>query len=101
MMDSMTDSRPVQQQRQLLLALMLFLVSQLTLALHGHDLSLHSVDTEECVVCLVTTSDNPGPISETPSLNFPAENTQHLPALDVQASQPQQTPSQPRAPPLS
>jgi hypothetical protein len=100
-MNSMTDSKPAQQQRQLLLALMLFLVSQLTLALHNHDFSLQAVDSEECVVCLVTTSDDPAPVFETPHIFFPAESTQHLPALDVQASQPRQTPSQPRAPPLS
>jgi hypothetical protein len=101
MMDNMTASRPKQQQRQLLLVVLLFLVSQLALALHSHDLSLHSADSEECVVCLVTTSDDPAPVSETPVLHFPAENSQHLPALNMLASEPPQTPSQPRAPPYS
>jgi hypothetical protein len=100
-MNSMTDSRSIQTQRQLLLALLLFLVSQLTLALHSHDLSLHSVDAEECVVCLVTTSDDPAPVFEAAELFFPIENSQHTPALNVLASKPPQTSSQPRAPPYS
>jgi len=97
----MTISRPQTRQRQLLLALLLFMVGQIALALHSHDISLDSVDTEECVVCLVTTPDNPGPVSETPHFNFSAENSPYLPALEVLAAQPQHTPSQPRAPPLS
>ena len=97
----MTITRPTFKQPQLLLALLLFMVGQLALALHSHDLSLHSVDAEECVVCLVTTSDNPGPVSETPHFYFPAENSPYLPALEVLAAQHQHTPSQARAPPLS
>jgi len=97
----MTDSRPKYRYHQLLLAFLLFMVGQLALALHSHDLSLHSVDAEECVVCLVTTSDNPGPLSETPHLDFPAKNSQVLSAHEVLAGQSQHSPSRARAPPLS
>jgi len=100
-MDNMTGSRPKHPQHQLVLALALFLLGQLAFALHSHDLSLHLVDAEECVICLVTTSDNPGPVSETPHLYIPAESIQALPALGVLASLSQQSSSQPRAPPIS
>jgi len=99
-MDNMTGSRPKRPQYQLVLALALFLLGQLALALHSHDLSLHSADTEKCVICLVTTPDNPGPVSETPHLYIPAQSIQALPALGVQLAQQRQTPVQPRAPPF-
>lgn len=96
----MTTTLPTFNQSRLLLALLLFLVGQVALALHSHDLSLHTVDAEECVVCLVTSSDNPAPGPETPYFNVSAQNTKPLPALKVQVAQPQQIPLQPRAPPL-
>lgn len=97
----MTAARPQHYQRQLLLALVLFLIGQLALALHSHDLSLHSVDTEECVVCLVATSDDPVTVSDIPVFNDTAQNIQPLSALTVLAPQPRQSPQQPRAPPCS
>jgi hypothetical protein len=97
----MTDSKPKHRQHQLILVLLLFLISQLTLALHSHDLSLHSVDTEECVVCLVTASDDPALVFEAAERFCPIENSQVLPAFSLLTPQPQLTPSQPRAPPLS
>ena len=97
----MTTTRPQHRQHQLLLAIVLFLVGQLALALHSHDLSLYSADTEECVVCLVTTSDDPVAVTETAHFVFPVENKQHLPAFGLTLTQRQQAPSQPRAPPRS
>jgi len=60
----MTASRPKHRQRQLLLALLLFMVGQLALALHSHDLSLHSADAGECVVCLVGGANDHAVISD-------------------------------------
>jgi len=97
----MTTTRPQHYQRQMLLALVLFLIGQVAFALHSHDLSLHSVDAEECAICLVTTSDNPGPVSGTPQRYFPAGNNQYLPALELLVSRSLLTTLQPRAPPLS
>jgi hypothetical protein len=62
----MTTPRPQHIQRQLLLALLLFLVGQLTLALHSHDLSLHSADAGECVVCLIGSANDHAVISDLP-----------------------------------
>jgi len=100
-MNGMTDSAARSRQHQLILVFLLFLVGQLMLTLHSHDLSLHSVDTEECAVCLVTTSDDPAPAIEAAELFVPTENTQVLPAFSRRASQPQLTLFQPRAPPIS
>jgi len=97
----MTTSRPKSRQHQLLLALMLFMIGQLALALHSHDISLHSVDTEDCVVCLVATSDDPVAVSDIPVFNDTAQDIQPLSALTVLAPQPRQSPQQPRAPPCS
>jgi|GEM_PF-5057435 hypothetical protein len=62
----MTTPRPQHIQRQLLLALLLFLVVQLALTLHSHDLSLHSADAGECVVCLVGSANDHALISDIP-----------------------------------
>ena len=97
----MTISRPQSRQHQLLLALLLFMVGQVVLALHTHDINLHTVDTDECVVCLVTTSDDPVAVSEVPIFNDTAQNYQPLSALNVLTSQSRHTPLQPRAPPCS
>ena len=97
----MTTPRPQSRQHQLLLALLLFMVGQVALALHSHDISLHSVDTEECVVCLVSTSDDPVTVSELPVFNDTTQNIQSLSALTVLTPQPRQSPQQPRAPPCS
>ena len=94
-------TRQQYRQRQLFLALLLFLVGQLALALHSHDFNLHTVDSEECVICLVTTSGDPAPVVEAPDLQFTVENNQHLPVQNVLASLSPQTSAQPRAPPFS
>ena len=97
----MAISRSQYTQHQLLLGLLLFLISQFTLALHNHDLSLHPDDTDECVVCLVSTAGDPAPVVETPDLQFTVENNQHLPVQNVLATHSPQTSAQPRAPPIS
>jgi len=97
----MMTSQGQHRQRQLLLALLLFLVGQLALALHTHDFSLHKLDTEKCVVCLVSPADTPAPLSDIPKIHFLAEHSHPLPELAILVFLPQQTPSQPRAPPLS
>ncbi|KPJ90938.1 MAG: hypothetical protein AMJ55_12675, partial [Gammaproteobacteria bacterium SG8_15] len=83
------------------LGLLLFLISQFTLALHSHDLSLHPDDTDECVVCLVSNAGDPAPPGDAPRLHFPPESSHHTPVPNKQISQPQQTTAQPRAPPVS
>ena len=100
-MDNMTGSRPKRPQHQLVLALALFLLGQLALALHSHDLSLHLVDAKECVICLVATSDDPATVSEIANSHFSVASIQPIPALGVLASLSQQSSSQPRAPPIS
>ena len=99
-MDNMTGSRPKRPQHQLVLALALFLLGQLALALHSHDLSLHSADTEKCVICLVATSDDPATISEIANSHLSVASIQPMPALGVQLAQQRQTLAQPRAPPF-
>ena len=97
----MTPTRPPHRQHQLLLAIVLFLVGQFALALHSHDLSLHTVDAEECVVCLVASSDDPAPKSLTPDLQFYSEPGELQPKFVDLASHALLTPLQPRAPPYS
>ena len=96
----MTAARPQHYQRQLLLVLGLFLISQLTFALHNHDFSLHPVDADACLVCLVANSDDPAPTSATPDHQYSRETTQTGPVFVDLVSQALLTPSQPRAPPL-
>ena len=97
----MTTTRPQHKQHQWLLALLLFLVGQLALALHSHDLSLHLTDTEDCVVCLVSNSGNPAPHADVPSLHFQPASSHYLPVPNRLVFEPQPTTAQPRAPPIS
>ena len=97
----MTRIRPQQRQRQLLLVLLLFLVGQLVLTLHTHDLSLHAVDAEECLLCPVITSDNPAPAPTTASIDISIYRGLPLPNFNVLLSQFQRALPQPRAPPIS
>jgi len=97
----MTTTRPQNYLRQLLLALVLFMVGQFALALHNHDLNFQTVDAEECVICLVATADDPVAVFTTPVLNDTAHTIQPLSALTLLAPQPWQSPQQPRAPPCS
>ena len=97
----MTPTRAQHRQRQILLVLLLFLVGQFALALHSHEHSLQSNSAEECVVCLVTSSDDSAAITETAQFDFLFANYQYLPAIEYLAGQARQTSSQPRAPPFS
>jgi hypothetical protein len=97
----MTPTPAQHRQRQILLGLLLFLVGQFALALHSHDLSLHSVEAEKCAVCLVTSSDGPAPTPLTPELQFYSEANELHPLFVNLTSHALLTPSQPRAPPYS
>ncbi len=98
----MTQSGPKQRRHyQVFLAMLLFLVGQLALALHSYDHGSQSVETEECVVCLVSSSDDSAAIIQSPHTDILFESNRYPAAADVPAIQPLRTSSQPRAPPFS
>ena len=98
----MTQSGPKQRQHhQVFLAILLFLIGQLALALHSHDHGPQSIETEECVVCLVSSSDDSGAVSESPQPDISIHNNQLLPAFCLLEAKSCLTSAQPRAPPIS